>query len=113
MPLPESPSTLSELLPHLPLPHEYASKYAMIFQEELKDRLLAIQAENPDRFFANPVRLQNETWMLCADLLSEVPNGLYGKGFQQLDSSRFNEIQIVLREDIQNLLPQVDPSIFN
>lgn len=113
MPLPESPSNLSELLPYLPLPYEYGSQYAMIFTEELKNRLLTVQAENPDRFIANPILLQNGTWMLCADLLCEVPNGLYSKGFQELDSSRFNEIQIVPKKDVESLLPQIDPNLFN
>ena len=38
VPLPENPSTVAELLPHLPVPYDYARQYACVFSAELADR---------------------------------------------------------------------------
>jgi hypothetical protein len=38
-------------------------------------------------------------------LLTEVPNGLYGAGFQRLDAERFNEISVVPLADALALIP--------
>ena len=109
--LPENPTTLAELLPYLPIPAEYGKKYAMIMPPELRDRLLEVQAENPSRHVANPIQLTDGTWMLCADLLSEVPQGLYRTGFIHLDNSRFNEITIIPWDDALALIPQPEEDI--
>lgn len=112
MPLPESPSNVSELLEYLPVPYDYGKQYLLVFSEELKNRLIAVQAEHPSIVYAKPLSLMDGRWALPGEILSEVPNGLYGVGFQYLDSSRFNEIEVISRDTITNLLPQVDPSIF-
>lgn len=112
MPLPVSPSKVSELLEYLPVPYEYGVQYLLVFSEELKNRLLQVQSENPNMFFANPLPLSDGRWSLPGEILSEVPNGLYGVGFQNLDSSRFDEIEVIDRNTIVDLLPKVDPSIF-
>jgi hypothetical protein len=39
LPLPENPATVAELLPHLPLPYDYAKQWACVFSAELADRL--------------------------------------------------------------------------
>ena len=112
MPLPESPSNVSELLEYLPVPYDYGKQYLLVFSEELKNRLIAVQAEHPNLLYAKPLFLTDGRWALPGEILSEVPNGLYGIGFQNLDSSRFNEIEVITRESAASLLPQVDPSIF-
>jgi hypothetical protein len=112
MPLPISPSNLSELLADLPVPYEYGRQYLLVFSEELKNRLVQVQAEHPNPLYAKPLLLTDGRWSLPGEILSEVPNGLYGVGFQNLDSSRFNEIEVITRESAASLLPQVDPSIF-
>lgn len=107
-PLPESPATVAELLPHLPLPYDYAKQWAMVFGQALADRLAEVQAEHPTQHLAKPVQLTNGNHMLCGDLLSEVPDGLYGTGFSHLDASRFDEIALVPIEEALALLPQPD-----
>ena len=55
------------------------------------------------------VQLTDGRYILCGDLLSEVPNGLYGVGFQHLDTSRFDEIEVIPWADAIVLLPEPDP----
>ena len=48
--------------------------------------------------------------MLTADILTEcVPGGLIYGGFSHLDSSRFDEIEVLPISDAVALLPQTDP----
>jgi hypothetical protein len=108
-PLPESPATVAELLPHLPVPYEYAKQYACVFSQELADRLTAVQAENPEQFRVTPLALTDGTFMIRGAILSEVPNGLYGGNFARLDASRFDEIAIIPWADAVALLPEPDP----
>ena len=108
-PLPENPSTVAELLPHLPVPYAYAKQYACVFSAELADRLTTVQAENPEQFRVTPLALTDGTFMIRGAILSEVPNGLYGGNFARLDASRFNEIALVPWAEAVALLPQPDP----
>jgi len=108
-PLPDNPQTVAELLPFLPLPYAYANQYACVFSQELADRLVEVQAENPAQFRVTPLPLTDGTFMIRGAILSEVPNGLYGGNFARLDASRFDEINIVPWADAVALLPQPDP----
>ena len=108
-PLPENPQTVAEVLPYLPLPYDYAKQYACVFSEELADRLVEVQAENPQQFRVTPLALTDGTFMIRGAILSEVPNGLYGGNFARLDASRFDEISLVPWAEAVALLPQPDP----
>ena len=109
LPLPDNPATVAELLPHLPVPYEYAKQYACVFSAELADRLIEVQAANPEQFRVTPLALTDGTFMLRGAILSEVPNGLYGGNFARLDASRFDEIALVPWAEAVALLPQPDP----
>lgn len=98
--------TLLDLLPSLPLSYDYAKQYGLVFNEELADRLKTIQTEHPSQHVASPILLTDGRYLLCADLLTEVPDGIYGTNFQHLDQSRFNEIEVVLWSEIISLIPQ-------
>jgi hypothetical protein len=108
-PLPENPATVADLLPHLPVPYDYCKQWACVFSAELADRLVEVQAENPEQFRVTPLALTDGTFMIRGAILSEVPNGLYGHNFQRLDASRFNEIALVPWAEAVALLPQPDP----
>ena len=109
--LPENPTNVAELLPYLPLPYEYAKQWGLVFSQELADRLEVVQQENPSNHVAKPVTLTDGTFFLCADLLTEVPNGLYGPGFQALDAERFNEISVVPLSEALALIPVVEEEV--
>ena len=109
LPLPENPQTVADLLPFLPLPYDYAKAYACVFSQELADRLIEVQAANPQQFRVSPLALTDGRYMIRGAILSEVPNGLYAEGFAMLDSRRFNEIALVPFADALALLPQPDP----
>ena len=108
-PPPENPTTLAELLPHLPVPYEYGQQFGMVYSQELADRLEEIQAEEPTQFIAKGVALTDGRFLLTADILSEVPSGLYRIGFSKLDPSRFSEIEIMPISDALALLPVPEP----
>jgi hypothetical protein len=107
--LPEAPASVAELLPFLPLPYDYARQWGLIFGSDLADRLAEVQAEHPTQHYARPMLLTNGSYFLGGDLLSEVPTGLYGTGFQHLDASRFDEIEVVPLAEALALLP-AEPS---
>jgi len=109
LPLPENPATVAELLPHLPVPYDYARQYACVFSAELADRLTTVQAENPEQFRVTPLAMTDGRYLIRGAILSEVPNGLYGGNFARLDASRFNEITLVPWAEAVALLPQPDP----
>ena len=113
LPLPENPQTVAELLPHLPIPCAYGRQYGMVFGQELADRLAEVQAENPTQHVAKPVQLTDGRHCLCADLLSAVPNGLYGANFTRLDASRFGEIALLPWAECVALLPQPESPILD
>ena len=105
-PLPENPQTVAEVLPFLPVPYDYCRQYACVFSQELADRLIEVQAANPQQFRVSPLALTDGRYMIRGAILSEVPNGLYAEGFAMLDSRRFNEIALVPFSDALALLPQ-------
>lgn len=97
--------TVAELLPRLPLTYEEGRTYGLVFDAALAERLAEVQAEHPSQFVAQPLPLVDGRYLLCGDLLSEVPNGLYGVGFSHLDASRFDEIAVMPWADAVALLP--------
>jgi len=109
LPLPDNPATVAELLPHLPVPYEYARQYACVFSAELADRLVEVQAENPEQFRVTPLAMTDGRYLIRGAILSEVPGGLYGGNFARLDASRFDEIALVPWAEAVALLPQPDP----
>jgi hypothetical protein len=106
---PAEPQNVSELMAYLPVSADYGRQWALVFDEELAERLADVQAGHPTQHWARPVQLTDGRWLLCGDLLSEVPNGLYGVGFHHLNASRFDEIAIVPWAEAVALLPQPDP----
>ena len=106
LPLPENPQTVADLLPFLPLPYDYAKAYACVFSQELADRLIEVQAANPQQFRVSPLALTDGRYMIRGAILSEVPNGLYAEGFAMLDTGRFNEIALIPFADALALLQQ-------
>ena len=108
-PLPENPQTVADLLPFLPVPYDYAKQYACVFSQELADRLIEVQAANPQQFRVSPLALTDGRYMIRGAILSEVPNGLYAEGFAMLDPGRFDEIALVPFADAMALRPQPDP----
>lgn len=101
--------TVADLLPRLPLTYEEGRTYGLVFDAALAQRLAEVQAEHPSQFVAQPVPLVDGRYLLCGDLLSEVPNGLYGVGFSHLDASRFDEIEVIPWADAVALLPPPPP----
>lgn len=97
--------TLTDLLTAMPTD---LSGLALLFDEELRDRLVAVQDEYGDpRFTAYPAALSDGRYMHLAGILAECqPGGLYYAGFSQLDADRFSEIEVVPMADAVALLPQ-------
>jgi hypothetical protein len=98
--------TLSELLA-LSLPLSDLQGLALVFDEAMRDRLVAVQAAhgNP-RFTAYPALLSDGRYMHQASILTECqPGGLYHAGFIHLDSARFGEITVIGYADAIALLP--------
>jgi hypothetical protein len=96
--------TLADLLAAMPTD---LSGLALVFPQELRDRLVAVQAEYGDqRFTAYPARLSDGRYMHQAGILRECrPRGLYYAGFSQLDAGRFSEIEVVPLAEALALLP--------
>jgi hypothetical protein len=100
--------TLADLLAAMPTG---LSGLALVFPQELRDRLVAVQAEhgNP-RFTAYPALLTDGRYMHQAGILTECqPGGLYYGGFSQLDAGRFSEIAVVPLAEALALLPTDSP----
>lgn len=98
--------TLADLLT-VPLQPAELQGLALVFDAELRDRLVAVQAEYGDRrFTAYPSRLADGRYMHQASILTECqPGGLYHAGFSRLDAERFDEIEVMDYEDALALLP--------
>ena len=111
VPLPESPQTVAELLPFLPLPYAYAKQWACVFSQELADRLVEVQASLGElQFRVTPLALTDGRYMIRGAILSETAtDGLYGLPFSLLDASRFDEVAILPWADAIALLPEPDP----
>ena len=105
-PPPANPATVAEILPFFPVSYEYGKQFALVFSQELADILAEKQAESGGRFIAKPVELTDGRFMLCGDIMSECPNGLYQAGFGTLDLARFNEIEVLPLADGLALIPQ-------
>jgi hypothetical protein len=75
---------------------------ALVFGDELRDRLIAVQEEYGDpRHVPSPVATNDGRWMLCGDILTEcVEGGIVWGGFSHLDSERFGEIEVVPLEQV-------------
>jgi len=75
---------------------------ALVFDDELRDRLLTVQQEHGDpRHVPSPVATNDGRWFLCGDILTEcVEGGIVWGGFSHLDSARFGEIEVVPLESV-------------
>jgi hypothetical protein len=99
--------TLADLLTAA-VPLSELAGLALVFDADLRDRLVAVQDEhgNP-RFTAHPARLADGRYMHQASILTECqPGGLYHAGFSRLDPGRFNEIDAMPYADAVALLPE-------
>lgn len=101
--------TLADLLADLPEPGELAG-LALVFSSELRDRLVAVQAEYGDsRFTAYPAALTDGRYMHQASILTAcMPSGVYHAGFVHLDAGRFDEIEVIPYANALALLPISD-----
>jgi hypothetical protein len=88
-----------------------AKQYALVFDQDAHDALIAAQAQRPDSHYrAAPVQLADGRWMLCADLLTEIsPGGLYADGFALLPPDLFALVAVMPWTDAVALLPQSEP----
>jgi hypothetical protein len=85
---------------------------ALVFNGSLKDILEATQETFASRHKASPVELTNGSYMLCADLLTEISGkGLYAQGFGLLDADLFAQVQIITMEEASALLPVSDEEL--
>jgi hypothetical protein len=100
--------TLADLLAAMPTD---LSGLALVFDAELRERLVAAQAEHGDpRFTAYPALLTDGRYMHQAGILTECqPGGLYYVGFSHLNAARFDEIEVVPLADALALLPADSP----
>ena len=98
--------TLADLLT-VPLPPAELAGLALVFDQELRDRIVAVQGEHGNaRFTAYPTRLTDGRYMHQASILTECqPGGLYHAGFSHLDSARFGEIAVMDYAAAVALLP--------
>lgn len=101
--------TVADVLNRLPLPCEECVQYGLVFAADLAQRLAEVQEQHPTQFVAIPRELTDGRYLLCGDLLSEVPFGLYGEGFRHLDSGRFAEIEMIPWAEALALLPPSGP----
>jgi hypothetical protein len=101
--------TVADVLNRLPLPYDEAVTYGLVFAADLAQRLAEVQAEHPSQHMAVPRQLTDGRFLLCGDLLSEVPAGLYASGFSHLDPGRFNEIEMIPWAEAVAMLPPDDP----
>lgn len=97
--------TLTDLLPSLPVTYEFGIQHALIFDAELKQRLVELQASHQAQHVASPVLLSDGRYLLTADVLTEVgPGGLYGDVFTQMPLEYFNAVEVVPLADVRDLL---------
>ncbi len=97
---------LAELLASIP-EAETLRGLALILTSELVATLEQAQsALGPRMFEARPLALSDGTYMLGADLLSEIgPDGLYATGFSQLPPETFPLVSVVPIADAVALMP--------
>lgn len=70
---------------------------ALVFGDELRDRLNAVQEQYGDpRHLPSPGATNDGRWFLCGDILTECkPGGIVWGGFSRLDAARFDEIEVL------------------
>jgi len=101
--------TLADLLPQvLTLTDAELKQYALILTPELQATLAAVQAAlGPRRHIVAPLLLTDGSYLLRADLLTEIhPGGLYAAGFGQLPPETFSQVQVIPWADAVALLPE-------
>jgi hypothetical protein len=78
----------------------------LVFSETLRNLLLQIQNENPSTFRVSPFLLTDGSYILSADVLSEIgERGLFHDNFNRLPAELFSQVQIVQLADIAHLCP--------
>ena len=86
--------------------YEELKGLALVFDSNLKSILESTQETFQSKHKASPVELTNGSYMLCADLLTEIhPGGLYAQGFGLLDTDLFAQVEVVSMEEASALLP--------
>ena len=86
--------------------YEELKDLALVFDSNLKNILEATQATLQSKHQASPVELSNGSYMLCADLLTEIhPGGLYSQGFGLLDTDLFSQVEVISMEEAAALIP--------
>lgn len=103
--------TLADLIAS-PRPIAELRGLALLFSAELRDRLVAVQAEygRPEFSVIPAGPTTDGRYYHCADLLAETrPGGIYGAGFSHLDSARFSEVIVLPIGEAVALLPQETP----
>lgn len=79
---------------------------ALVFNSSLKNILEATQETFQSKHKASPVELSDGSFMLCADLLTEIhEGGLYYRGFGLLDTDLFSQVSVIPMEKSIALLP--------
>ena len=91
----------------LPVSYEWGVAHALVFGTALAQRLAEVQGQHGDPRHVPAARsLTDGRFMLTADILTEcLPGGLVYGGFSQLDSERFDEIEVVPLAEAVALLP--------
>ena len=85
---------------------------ALVFDSNLKSVLESTQNTYQSKHHVAPVELTNGTYMLCADLLTEIgPKGLYSQGFGLLDSDLFPQVNVITMEEASALLPVAEEEL--
>lgn len=96
----------------LPVEYEWAKHYALVFPAALAQRLADVQkAIGDSRYSLFPAPTTDGRYLCNADLLTEcVEGGFLHAAFCMLDSSKFDQIEVLPRADAAALLPP-DPTI--
>lgn len=101
--------TLEYLLLDLPPIGELQQLY-LVFDSAINTELLVIQENN----FSNnqnkiaTLQLTNGQYMLCADILTEVEDGIYSGGFSLVPTELYPLVQVITLEELMPLLPVSD-----
>ena len=86
--------------------YEELKSLALILNSSLKNILESTQETFQSKHKAAPVELSNGSYMLCADLLTEIqPGGLYAQGFGLLDTDLFAQVEVISMEEAAALIP--------
>ena len=92
--------------------YEELKSLALVLNSNLKNILESTQETFQSKHKASPVELSNGSYMLCADLLTEIaPGGLYSQGFGLLDTDLFSQVEVISMEEAAALLPVASEEI--